>query len=125
MKSAPAVRMNVAQAKRHFSDLLGRVAYGHETVLIMRRGRPMARLVPAEPDEGSLPAAVGFLEDDDPFFGIMEEIVAARAQHAPRVAAARRRRVDWSDCGRARLDARDAQRAPSLANSRCRGGVVG
>ena len=37
--------VNVAEAKRRLSDLLGRVAYSGESVLITRRGRPMARLV--------------------------------------------------------------------------------
>jgi prevent-host-death family protein len=41
--------LNVAEAKKQFSDLLGRVAYGGETILITRRGKPMAKLVP--PDE--------------------------------------------------------------------------
>lgn len=40
--------LNVAEAKKHFSDLLGRVAYGGEIILITRRGKPMAKLVPAE-----------------------------------------------------------------------------
>ena len=30
--------INVADAKRHFADLLGRVAYGRETITITRRG---------------------------------------------------------------------------------------
>ncbi|MFQ5792907.1 MAG: type II toxin-antitoxin system Phd/YefM family antitoxin, partial [Acidobacteriota bacterium] len=37
--------VNVADAKRQFSDLLGKVAYGRETIVITRRGRPMAKLV--------------------------------------------------------------------------------
>ncbi len=44
--------LNVAEAKKRFSDLLGRVAQGGETILITRRGKPMAKLVPvaqAEP----------------------------------------------------------------------------
>jgi prevent-host-death family protein len=44
--------LNVAEAKKRFSDLLGRVAYGGETILITRRGKPMAKLVPlVERDE--------------------------------------------------------------------------
>ena len=45
--------VSVADAKREFSDLLGRVAYGRETIIITRRGRPMAKLVPIaeEPSE--------------------------------------------------------------------------
>ena len=41
---------NVADAKRHFADLLGRVAYGGETITITRRGKPMAQLVPVDAD---------------------------------------------------------------------------
>jgi len=43
--------VSVAAAKTHLSELLGRVAYGGETVVITRRGRPMAKLVPAELNE--------------------------------------------------------------------------
>ena len=40
--------INVAEAKKHFSELLGQVAYGKKHVLITKRGKPMARLVPAD-----------------------------------------------------------------------------
>ena len=46
MATTHALRINVAEAKRQFSDLLGRVAYRGETVVITRRGKPMAKLVP-------------------------------------------------------------------------------
>ena len=79
--------VNVAEAKRRFSDLLGRVAYGGETVVIMRRGRPMAKLVPTgETEEGAgLDAVLGWLEEDDPFFTRVAAIVAARSRHRPRI----------------------------------------
>ena len=89
----PAESVNVAEAKRRLSDLLGRVAYGGETVVITRRGRPMAKLVPhglAGRDE-SLAAVRGWLADDDPFFERIESIVAARARHRPRVFRERKR----------------------------------
>lgn len=38
----------VAQTKAHLSALLARIAKGEE-VVITRRGRPMARIVPIEP----------------------------------------------------------------------------
>ncbi len=82
-----ATSISVANAKRSFSDLLGRVAYGGETILITRRGRPMARLGPVELEERE-PLDLGrrgFLDNDDPFFEIVEEVVAARARHKPRV----------------------------------------
>jgi prevent-host-death family protein len=45
------ISLNVAEAKKQFSDLLGRVAYGGETIVITRRGRPMAKLVPPDTAE--------------------------------------------------------------------------
>jgi prevent-host-death family protein len=52
--------VNVAEAKKQFSDLLGRVAYGGETILITRRGKPMAKLVPpdtSEPEQRDKPVS--------------------------------------------------------------------
>jgi prevent-host-death family protein len=88
-----AESVNVAEAKRRFSDLLGRVAYGGETVVITRRGRPMAKLVPhgVTGQDESLAAVRGWLADDDPFFERIDSIVAARAGHRPRVLRGRRR----------------------------------
>ena len=69
------------------------VAETKKRLLITRRGRPMARLVPPGPpdaDEG--PAGVeGWLEDTDPFFQRVDEAVAARAGHPPRAYGGRRR----------------------------------
>jgi prevent-host-death family protein len=86
VRRAIAESVNVAEAKKRLSDLLGRVAYGGETVLITRRGRPMARLVPPDmPEAGDGLAGVrGWLEDEDPFFGRVDDAVAARARHRPR-----------------------------------------
>ena len=78
--------VNVAEAKRSLSDLLGRVAYGKETITISRRGKPMARLVPIRPDEEKrhLADARGWLEENDDFFATMRAIVANRRKHVPR-----------------------------------------
>ena len=78
--------INVADAKRHFADLLGRVAYGGETITITRRGKPMARLVPVDVDTAAphVADAQGWLEDDDPFFTTIDTIVADRETHHPR-----------------------------------------
>ncbi len=79
---------NVAAAKSQLSDLLGRVAYGGETILITRRGKPMARLVPVEAPEAQQdhPGYVqGWLDDEDPFFAAIDDIVERRAEHTPRV----------------------------------------
>lgn len=83
MAKEPTV--SVAEAKRSFSDLLGKVAFGGQSVLILKRGRPMARLVPATgAPRRTLSAVKGWLSDDDPFLTAVEEIVAGRHSHRPR-----------------------------------------
>lgn len=77
--------VNVAEAKKRLSDLLGRVAYGGETVIITRRGRPMAKLVPPADETEGLAAVHGWLEEGDPLFAIVDKIVGARATHRPRI----------------------------------------
>ena len=78
--------MNVADAKRHFAALLGRVAYGGETITITRRGKPMARLVPVDADTAipHIADVQGWLEEDDPFFATIDTIVAEREVRHPR-----------------------------------------
>jgi len=77
--------LNVAEAKKHLSDLLGSVAYGHEKVVIARRGKPLAMIVPvSEEDPRHLADARGWLEDDDPFFATMQAVEAGRAVDKPR-----------------------------------------
>ncbi len=80
------VGVNIAEAKRSFSDLLDRVAYGKETITISRRGKPMARLVPVGPEGGRPhPAdARGWLADGDDFFATINTIVANHRKHIPR-----------------------------------------
>jgi antitoxin (DNA-binding transcriptional repressor) of toxin-antitoxin stability system len=63
-------------------------------VLITRRGRPMAQLVPpglVAPGTG-LRDVKGWLEEDDPFLEAVASIVASRRQHVPRVLRRRRGR---------------------------------
>ncbi len=38
-------RVQVAEAKRHFSDYLAKTAHGAKRIVITRRGRPVAALV--------------------------------------------------------------------------------
>jgi len=92
---ATRTEMNVAEAKKRFSDLLGRVAYGGETILITRRGKPMARLVPPDASDATthLGALEGWLDQSDPYFSIIDEIVASRERHRPRVARTSRARA--------------------------------
>ena len=77
--------VGVAEAKKSLSELLGKVAYGRQSFTIVKRGRPMARLVPASKESRrSLGDVKGWMEDEDPFQQIMDEIVAARHSHHPR-----------------------------------------
>jgi prevent-host-death family protein len=45
---AMIVRMGAREARNNFADLLGRVGYGGQTVIVERSGKPMAALIPAE-----------------------------------------------------------------------------
>ena len=77
--------VNIAKAKKHFSELLGRVAYGKKHILITKRGKPMARLVPADEVDMHLSNAKGWLEEDDPFFEAINRIIEERSKHVPRI----------------------------------------
>jgi prevent-host-death family protein len=78
-------RVNVAEAKKSLSELLGRVAYGRETITIVKRGRPMARLVPiSTEDSASLADVKGWLHDNHPFFKNVDDVVAERHKRRPR-----------------------------------------
>jgi prevent-host-death family protein len=79
-------KLSVAEAKEQFSDLVGRVAEEGETILITRGGKPIAQLMPAavDPAPEHLGEIKGWLDDDDPFFAAIDEIVDARFQHQPR-----------------------------------------
>jgi prevent-host-death family protein len=79
--------VNVAEAKKHFSDLLGRVAYGRERITILKRGKPMAVMVhPLDLQRlDHLSQVEGWLESDDPFFEVIDQIVRARAEHTSRI----------------------------------------
>ena len=73
--------INIGEAKKHFSALLGEVAYGGKHIVITKRGRPMARLIPAVENDRHLSNARGWLEDDDPFFEVMNRVVGNRSNH--------------------------------------------
>ena len=77
--------VSVAEAKKHFSELLGKVAFGKEQILITKRGKPMARLVPAEQENKHLSQAKGWINDNDPFFKAIAQIVKEREKHIPRI----------------------------------------
>jgi antitoxin (DNA-binding transcriptional repressor) of toxin-antitoxin stability system len=68
------------------------VAYGKKRLLITKRGKPMARLVPVEESVRHLSDACGWLEDSDPFFQNIERIMADRKKHMPRILVDPKRR---------------------------------
>ena len=81
--------MSVANAKKHLSELMSRVAYNNERFLIERRGKAMAALVSAEdlarleqePKTGQgLLSAVGACADFDEWDQMIEEIYRQREQ---------------------------------------------
>ncbi len=84
--------VSVAEAKKHFSELLGRVAYGGERIVISKRGTPMAVMVPPTevPEEAHLSQIEGWLDAGDPFFEIVDQIVRDRANHIPRISKSSR-----------------------------------
>jgi prevent-host-death family protein len=74
-----------AEFKRKLSDFLGRVRYKHECFIITRRGRPVARVSPLDDAPSHIGDVKGWLKDSDPFFEIMDSIVADRKSHTPRI----------------------------------------
>ncbi len=42
------IRIGAREARERFADLLGRVHYGGETVIVERSGRPMVAMIPVE-----------------------------------------------------------------------------
>lgn len=44
----PTGHVSVSEARETFADLVNRVAYRNERVLVTRRGRPIAAIVPIE-----------------------------------------------------------------------------
>ncbi len=77
--------ISVAEAKKHLSELLGRVAFGGEQIVITKRGKPMAKLVPAIEESEHLADARGWLNDEDDFFKTIDHIIEDRDKHIPRV----------------------------------------
>jgi len=82
-----SIEYNVVDAKKHFSEILSRVAYGGERIVISKRGKPLALLVPPSElhSEDHLSKTKGWLGNDDPFFNIINRIVGDRLTHTPRI----------------------------------------
>lgn len=70
--------INVAEAKRRFSELIGRVSFGGERIVISKRGKPVAVLLPPDKAEAGLASVRGWLDNRDPFFAEIDRIVRNR-----------------------------------------------
>jgi prevent-host-death family protein len=77
--------ISIAEAKKTFSELLGKVAYGKKRIVITKRGKPMALLSPPEEIDSPIFEFKGWLKESDPFFSAIDRIVQERADHNPRV----------------------------------------
>lgn len=83
--------LSVADVKRRFSDVIGRVERG-ERIVVSRRGKPVLALVPADSAGASRPAPVGLaamagtLGDWHALPRVVTEIYAARRRARDRAA---------------------------------------
>ena len=77
--------VSIAEAKKTFSELLGKVAYGKKRIIITKRGKPMALLSPPEEIDSPTFQAKGWLNETDPFFSVVDKIIQKRAKHKPRI----------------------------------------
>lgn len=95
-KNEPAVwKVNVADAKRDFSEIMSRVAFKNERILIERRGKPMAALVSVEDlerleqasgnkERKGMLAAAGAWEDYPRLDELVKDIYQARERSKDR-----------------------------------------
>ncbi len=81
--------MSVAEVKRRFADVIGKVQHGDTRIVVERRGTPVLGLVPAEEVQEhagrrllEFGRALG--EDGEGFAEEMERIVTERHQRMPR-----------------------------------------
>ncbi|MEK6693338.1 MAG: type II toxin-antitoxin system prevent-host-death family antitoxin [Nitrospirota bacterium] len=84
----PRIAVSVADAKKHFSELLNRVAYGHAEVVVTKRGKPVAVL--SAPSERGLGSIKGWLGIRDPFFKDIDRILKERHKHKLRIVKERK-----------------------------------
>jgi len=70
------VEITLADAKSRFSELVNRVAYGGERIVITKRGKPVA-ILSAASGKG-LGAVKGWLSEKDDFFKDLEELEKRR-----------------------------------------------
>jgi prevent-host-death family protein len=49
-RQGSAISVTVSEARKRLSELVNRVAYGGETVILEKHGKPVAKLVPHKPN---------------------------------------------------------------------------
>jgi prevent-host-death family protein len=83
--------MGVAEVKRRFADVVGEVMHAKKRIIVERRGRPVAAIVPLEevgearPPGQRLAAAVGCgRQEGEDFRRLMAGVVAKRRRRLPR-----------------------------------------
>jgi len=95
MEKAPSKSLSAVDARDNFAELMNRAAYGKERVLLSRRGKPLAAIVPIEDVE-----ALEALEDERD------------------VADARKRLADWERRGRPATTIEDYMRSRGIKRPR-------
>lgn len=80
-------KISTTQAVRNFSELLNAVKYRHDSFTIFRGGKPLAAIIPLDPQAGgkSLKELAGIVKllprlttDGDGFAADLDEIVSAQ-----------------------------------------------
>jgi prevent-host-death family protein len=86
---AKVEHMSVAEFKRRFADVVGKVRHGDTRIVVERRGSPVLGLVPPEEVEAHAGRALlefgrSLGEEAEGFAQEMERIVAERHERMPR-----------------------------------------
>jgi antitoxin (DNA-binding transcriptional repressor) of toxin-antitoxin stability system len=86
------ITVPMTEAKMRFSELAAKVAYGGDSVVVTKHGKPLLRISrengtpptdERDPDDWVWKVA-GALADDDEFAEIMEDVIASRRGRMPR-----------------------------------------
>lgn len=86
----PRGEVSIAEAKTHFSELINKVVYGHEEIIITKRGKPVAVISVPEKKGAGLAAVKGWLKEDDAFIKEVDRIIEERHSKGLRAAKVQR-----------------------------------
>jgi prevent-host-death family protein len=87
--NAKQTEVTVAEAKARLSELLRRAELSGERIVVTRRGKPVAQIVPVtkeetQPKEDWVRVAWGLLAEAPEVFEAIDEIFRDRQNHMPR-----------------------------------------